>query len=201
MADIKVSQLPAYNSILSGLNDALLIVDSTNSASKKISPQALVGAFLLAGAVDPSVTPVVTPAIYLNTQTRTTWIFNPVTNLWVQITGGSGGGVYQVPYVSFVSAQTGSINQTFTSPSFAYYTSASTMTVLVNGVAITPASSYTLSGTTLTITDFLSSESLVEVIAKTVPLTQVEIEMTKIIEPMIPLKPDIGKPDTGKPPL
>lgn len=201
MADIRVSQLPVYSNILSGLNDALLIVDSTNSISKKISPQALVGAFLSSGTVDPSATPVVTPAIYLNTQTRTTWIFNPVTSLWTQITGGSGGGVYQAPYVSFVSAATGSINQTFTSTTFAYYASASVMTVLVNGVAITPGSSYTLSGTTLTISDFLSSESLIEIISKSVPLTAEDLaRVKKLLEPSTPIKPDVIKPNPDKPP-
>lgn len=171
MADLKISQLPAYPAILSGANDAFVIVDSTNTASKKISPQALVGAFLLTGNVVPSATPVVSPAIYQNIADETTWIYDGTQ--WVQISSGGAFGGSFAPYLSFTGSATASAGQTFTSSIFTQYPATSDATVSINGVILTPGVSYSISGTVLTILDYLAPNALVEVAAKALPNSSV----------------------------
>lgn len=175
MPDLRISQLPDYPAILSAVGDAFVIVDSTNIASKKISPSNVIKTFLFSGSVDPTGVPAYSPAIYQQTSSNVTWIYDG--RSWRQISGGSSALVVNpVPYEQFISSSVASSNQQFSSANFAFYDSNTTwMTVSVNGVVMTPITSYTLAGTVLTILDFLAPLALIEVTFKVVPLTTIEI--------------------------
>lgn len=170
MPDLRVSQLPDYPAILSPVNDAFLIVDTTNVASKKISPANLIKTFMFSGSTDPVAAPVVSPAIYQQTVTNVTWIYDGIR--WRQISGGGGTlPISQVPYVQFNSSPVASSNQQFVSASFALYdNNVSWATVSINGVLMTPSVNYSLAGSVLTILDFLAPSALIEVAFKLVPL-------------------------------
>lgn len=175
MPDLRISQLPDYPAILSPVGDAFLIVDSSNIASKKISPSNVIKTFLFSGSVDPTGIPTYSPAIYQQTTSNVTWIYDG--RSWRQISGGQSALVVNpVPYVQFFSSPTASSNQQFISSDFVLYDSNTTwMTVSVNGVVMTPITSYTLSAAILTILDFLAPSALIEVAFKVVPLTTIEI--------------------------
>lgn len=71
-------------------------------------------------------------------------------------------------YLQFTSANAGSANQQFINQDILNYGNVLNITLMVNGVALTPLEDYTLSGNTITVLDYLSPQSLIQIIAKNV---------------------------------